>query len=323
MKIFDCFLLFNELDLLEIRFNYLYSHVDYFIIVESEITFQGELKEFNFEKNKNRFSKFLDKIIYYKIYSYSFDFNNLPYIQLPVSDDDYLVNQIFFRLENCRYFDKNQFWWGNDFYQRESIIRALDLIKPNDDDIILLSDADEIINVQLIQELRFEIKKDYIYYCKQYEFYYYLNYYHNSDWIGTSCFLYGEYKNISLNSIRFATRREENLSTVIIENSGWHFTSLGNVNAIQKKIKSWGHKEFNNKLILRSLEYNITHGYDIFRRKNFGKLTYLSPEDNLLKPLFKNDIIDFTHLIGPPLKTENWFSKIIFSIYFKIARRFY
>ena len=48
MKTFDCFLFFNELDLLEIRLNLLYSYVDYFVIVESEITFQGNLKEFIF-----------------------------------------------------------------------------------------------------------------------------------------------------------------------------------------------------------------------------------------------------------------------------------
>ena len=46
MKVFDCFIFFNELDLLELRLNVLDSCVDYFVIVESAITFQGEDKEF-------------------------------------------------------------------------------------------------------------------------------------------------------------------------------------------------------------------------------------------------------------------------------------
>ena len=66
MKIYDCFLFFNELDLLEIRLNLLYQHVDYFVIVESEVTFQGQLKDFNFEKNIKRYEKFTDKIFYFK-----------------------------------------------------------------------------------------------------------------------------------------------------------------------------------------------------------------------------------------------------------------
>ena len=45
MKIYDCFLFFNELDLLEIRLNELDEVVDYFVIVEGESTFQSKPKE--------------------------------------------------------------------------------------------------------------------------------------------------------------------------------------------------------------------------------------------------------------------------------------
>ena len=64
MKIYDTFLFFNELELLELRMNILNEYVDYFVIVESAITFQGEDKEFIFEKNKSRFASFENKIIY-------------------------------------------------------------------------------------------------------------------------------------------------------------------------------------------------------------------------------------------------------------------
>ncbi|NDH67218.1 MAG: N-acetylglucosaminyltransferase, partial [Gammaproteobacteria bacterium] len=66
-KVFDCFIFFNELDLLELRLNTLDSHVDHFLIVESGITFQGEPKEFYYEKNKIRYQKFEHKIIHFKV----------------------------------------------------------------------------------------------------------------------------------------------------------------------------------------------------------------------------------------------------------------
>ena len=48
MKIFDCFMYFNEELMLEVRLNELYQYVDKFIIVESSYTHSGENKGFNF-----------------------------------------------------------------------------------------------------------------------------------------------------------------------------------------------------------------------------------------------------------------------------------
>ena len=70
--IIDTCLFFQELDLLEIRLEYLYPFVDKFIIVEACQTFKGELKPYNYEKNKERFSKYADKIIYFKILNNEF-----------------------------------------------------------------------------------------------------------------------------------------------------------------------------------------------------------------------------------------------------------
>ena len=66
----DSFLFFQELDLLEIRLEYLSPYIDKFIIVESCQTFKGEKKAYNFEINKKRFEKYINKIIYYKIDSF-------------------------------------------------------------------------------------------------------------------------------------------------------------------------------------------------------------------------------------------------------------
>jgi beta-1,4-mannosyl-glycoprotein beta-1,4-N-acetylglucosaminyltransferase len=63
-KIYDCFLFFNELDRLEIRLEELNSVVDYFVLVEATETHQGRPKPLYFKENKDRFKKFLDKIIH-------------------------------------------------------------------------------------------------------------------------------------------------------------------------------------------------------------------------------------------------------------------
>ena len=63
----DCFTFFRELDLLEGRLEYLYDVVDYFVIVEADITHAGNKKELNFLNNIKRYKPYLDKIIYQPI----------------------------------------------------------------------------------------------------------------------------------------------------------------------------------------------------------------------------------------------------------------
>lgn len=65
--IYDCFSFFNEIELLEIRLNILENTVDRFVIVEANHTHSGQPKEFIFENNKDKFEKFLHKIIYIKV----------------------------------------------------------------------------------------------------------------------------------------------------------------------------------------------------------------------------------------------------------------
>ena len=73
-KIIECTLFFQEVDLLKIRLEYLYEEVDYFIILESAQTFSGKKKDFVYEKNIEKFSKYQDKIIYYKLEEFHLSF---------------------------------------------------------------------------------------------------------------------------------------------------------------------------------------------------------------------------------------------------------
>ncbi len=62
MKIFDCFMYFDEEVVVDVRLNTLNEFVDCFIIVESKFTHKGDLRELKF--NHKKFEKFKDKIIY-------------------------------------------------------------------------------------------------------------------------------------------------------------------------------------------------------------------------------------------------------------------
>ena len=62
MKIFDCFIYFDEEIVLDLRLNTLNNYVDYFVIVESIFTHKGDKRELKF--NHEKFKKFKDKIIY-------------------------------------------------------------------------------------------------------------------------------------------------------------------------------------------------------------------------------------------------------------------
>lgn len=59
INIYDCFIFFNELDLLELRLNELSDIVDKFVLVEGTKTFQGDDKPLYFEENKDRFKEYI------------------------------------------------------------------------------------------------------------------------------------------------------------------------------------------------------------------------------------------------------------------------
>ncbi|MBQ3945191.1 MAG: hypothetical protein II670_06210, partial [Alphaproteobacteria bacterium] len=112
MKVYDCFMFFNEFELLKLRFELLDSFVDYFVIVESEKTFKGETKSLLFKERMGEFEKYKDKIIYVCP-------QNIPQ---PVVTDE--------------------IDWTIEKYQRESIVNGLE--KCRAEDLIIISDVDEL-----------------------------------------------------------------------------------------------------------------------------------------------------------------------------------
>ena len=107
--IFDCFLFFQEINLLKIRINYLYELVDKFIIVEANESFTGNKKEFVFEKNLNIFKDYIDKIYYFKIYDRHKDFKSLNFYLTNKKDKIYSKINSFINEHN--YYDKEKLYY--------------------------------------------------------------------------------------------------------------------------------------------------------------------------------------------------------------------
>ena len=122
--IVDCFSFFNELDLLDIRLNVLDPSVDKFVLVEAAKTQSLRLKPFIFEENKKRFEAFSDKIIHIKL------------------EEKDCPNGDFKRLSSD---------WGMEHLQRNSVMRGIESLPMENDDIVLISDLDEIPNLTELQ----------------------------------------------------------------------------------------------------------------------------------------------------------------------------
>jgi beta-1,4-mannosyl-glycoprotein beta-1,4-N-acetylglucosaminyltransferase len=192
MKIFDCCIYLDEDFLLDLRFNILNDFVDYFVIVESSRTWQNNKKKFNF--NIKSFDKFSHKIIYIKV-------EDMPDGENP---------------------------WLRENFQRNCITRGLSTA--TNDDLIIISDADEIPDPEKI--IKFNLKKKYgVFEQKQY--YYKLNLLNISNpiWRGSKACI-KKYLNSPqwLRELKIRPRPfwridKKNLNYAI-EDGGWHFCNL-------------------------------------------------------------------------------------------------
>jgi beta-1,4-mannosyl-glycoprotein beta-1,4-N-acetylglucosaminyltransferase len=284
-KIYDSFLFFNELEILKLRMNILNDVVDYFVVVESTITFSSKPKQLLFQENKHLFDEFKDKIIHVIVDDTPTSFLEINYIKDCKTDYDILKNKILKYVDESPNWPREQFQWGIETYQRESIIKGL--TGCNDNDIIIVSDVDEIPNPLEITNLKNSDIND-VFEFKQNMFFYYINMLKQTDWSGPKSCSFKTLKNISLNSLR------QNIHTTnIINNGGWHFSFMGGEEKIIEKIESYAHQEYNNPYIKNNIKDNIKNNMDPFFR---GYLTKI--DINLTYPKYILDNLEkYKHLI--------------------------
>lgn len=258
MKIYDSFLFFNELDLLDLRLDYLYDIIDYFVIVESTITFSGKNKPLYFNLNKDKFEKYADKIIHFVVDDTPEDFFNLNVSDHYDENKKQIQQKIFNFLKHSEGWSRNEKQWGREIYQRESIQKAL--LNCNNNDYILISDVDEIPNKEEIIKIK-QQNNNQTYEFKQKMFYYKINLLKELNWSGTKACSFENLKNISLNHLR-----QNKHTTEIIKNGGWHLSFMGGHNRIIEKIEAYAHQEFNNSFIKDNISNNLKNNKDLFFR---------------------------------------------------------
>ena len=266
MKIFDCFMFYDEEMLLDIRLNILNKFVDQFVIVESTFTHKGEKRSLKF--NQKKFEKFKDKIIYL-----IFDKEPDGIEKIYETDNEgtktnkYILNAA--KRENG---------------QRNYILNGLH--KAEAKDLILISDVDEIPNLENI-----DIKniKEKIIMFQQDMFYYKFNLkFPNIEWIGTKgCkkkYLINpqwlrNIKNRKYPFYRIDTlfSKKKYISSKIVNNGGWHFSCIKTAEEIEHKLKSFlHHREFDleplDKEGIKKLMENKQAIYDLRADKTVNKI---------------------------------------------------
>jgi beta-1,4-mannosyl-glycoprotein beta-1,4-N-acetylglucosaminyltransferase len=285
MKIYDCFCFFNELDLLELRLNILDPYVDYFVISEASVTHTGVAKPYYYEENKERFAKFNHKIIHLKIDDTPNDFITLPSADSLIQDGQ-IVSMIhtFIKTQTNRFNRITQIAYGRDFYQKECVRRGL--LNCSDDDIILVSDLDEIPNPEILKNINEIIDKSQYFMFNQTTYYYYLNLLKETEWKGTRMGRYRNLKYYSFNELRGNPQHN-------IPNGGWHFSYMGGAEKVKYKIESFSAQEMNNTHVINSIVNNINNGIDPYFR---SQLTQVQIDSTYPKYLLDN-LEKYSHMI--------------------------
>ena len=221
---------FDEEMLLDLRLNIMDKYVDKFVITEATYMHSGKPKELIFDiKN---FSKFKDKIIYIVI-------NEPPPDILKINDDDSLNKKQSKMIDNAK---------KREMYQ---INKTYDEIKKADpNDIIIISDLDEIPN---LEKINFKLINQKLIFFEQKMFYYKLNLlYESFSWFGSKACRKKSFKTPEwLRSIKNKKYPFWRLDTIFSENKysdiyyvkdgGWHFTNIRKPEDLEKKLLSFLH----------------------------------------------------------------------------------
>jgi beta-1,4-mannosyl-glycoprotein beta-1,4-N-acetylglucosaminyltransferase len=282
-KVYDCFMFFNEIELLKMRLEELDGVVDYFVLVESSETQRGDPKPLYFNENRQLFEKYLSKIIHV------------------IVDERHPEMAL----------------WERENFQRNCIARGLQHCNPSD--LIIISDLDEIPRPELIKELLTAVparnarllkkgkdknfkkhnkakmspskaeKMFYLNGARAFEmsiYFFQLNRQtHNGEswgggmWVGTVVTTYA-----MIDKFKVQHFRDYRWKFPKVYNGGWHFTWMGGKDKIRKKMCSIveGHPDGESfpdeeldRLINNHPVVPIDESFPIYVQKNFDYLKSL------------------------------------------------
>jgi len=253
---------FDEDLVLDLRLNILNNYVDKFVIAEATKDHTGKDKKLNF--NINNFSKFKNKISYIIV-------EDMP--------------------TNLKFYKKN---WPvhhlRDQHQRNALARGYE--DSNDEDLIMISDIDEIPDPNKIKI--FDVKNKYACFIQK-NFQSKINLLNISDknWMGTKIIKKKYIKSPQwLRNIKTAKpsfwKFYKPRQPQLIYDGGWHFSFLKNPKGISKKIQSYSHSEYNKSIYTdeKKITERINNRIDIFDR-NF-KYEKIDIDDTFPKYILEN-----------------------------------
>lgn len=221
--------------------------VDYFILVESTVTFAGNPKPLFYQDNKDMFAEFNHKIIHI------------------IVDDMPLGSEHV---------------WTRENFQRYCIRRGLAKLDLVDEDIILISDADEIFDYKYIQALKTLTGA----FALQFDFdTYYYDLEHKCDEVTTAP------RVVNYNAYKIFESNPQFIRTAYIfqkiAHTGWHFSYFGDVEFIRNKLLNYAHQEFNNDADRdpARIKNCIDNSTDIAKRNGY-KMYKLPVEQNTHLP---------------------------------------
>lgn len=199
--IVDCFTFYNECDILKKRINYLSPVVDKFVIVESTVTHKGNPKELFFDESQFDMSKIVRVIV-----------EDNP------SDEDP---------------------WKRENHQRNCITRGLKTLELSDEDVIMVSDVDEIPNRDTVKNATGALISHPVISFHMLAFEYSFDFMQTREpWFGTVMSTWKKFKE-SDEFPQFLRNNRWHFPKII--ESGWHMSTFGDPKFIANKIHNFAH----------------------------------------------------------------------------------
>ena len=293
MKIYDCTTFYSEHMMMDVRFSILDKYVEKFVVTESLYSHSGKRKKLNFDINN--YPKFKDKINYIVI-------DQEPKGLIKKSQND--REDFSKRMNSIKRIEQSY-----DF-----MIKGLD--DALDDDLVMISDNDEIPN---LNDIDFSQNKNNFFIFQQFFYYYKFNLiYDKIKWFGTKACKKKKLSSFSnLRNLKnkkyplwrfdtyFSNIKQTNLE--IINNGGWHFTNIKTPEKLFEKLSNFGHHdEFElSGLTIDKLREKIKNKevfYDHFADKKDK-----SRWDNTYKLKKMDDVFLPKYLIQNKAKYNEWF----------------
>lgn len=289
MKIYQCCPYYNESLIAKINIDEASKWINEFHITEGNLNFQGNKRSYEFQNQ--------DKVSIVKYHRFN-------------CENKYKKNNIYGKLALLKNrFSRNQYvsnilispTWYNEAVQRNESCSHID---PEDDDIVILSDIDEVIDSRYADKIIYEVKKRGIVTIKLNFTLFYFNLF-SVNWGGPKDYSYrvfimtGKYfKSMTISSDELRKLGEQgklcNDIYCMEEICGFHHSWLGDENFIINKIKSYSHTEHSKyanidyiKECLKNKK-SIFPGHDLIVRDD---IEFIENVEKNRKSLLKNYFI--------------------------------